>query len=438
MTAALSLIFLTTVGAGFDTLVRDNVRYRVFRETERVATQWSARVRDAEVPTVLPSSGEVVLIQLADSRGHVLRSSEAAAGRPALTANRPPADDRFQEVTQCPPGGPCVMLTAVRVTPTSNSSYVYAGLTQPPILAGHWLEVGIVTGALLILCLVTWMAWSLAYQILGPVECIRVRMSEITGSDLSLRVPQPPGRNEIAMLARTANLTLNRLEAAVRQQRRFASDASHELRTPLAGLRSRLEEALLYPQEVDPHDAIRGALSTADRLEAIINDLLMLARLQATDSPPPECVDLRALVTEVTAARSGRVPVHVHALPEVRVRGSRIQLMRVVENLLANAQRHADTRVDVTVVPQGRQAVVTVADDGDGIPPQDRERVFARFTRLDSARRRDPGGSGLGLAISREIAEAHAGTLEVEDSPRGACFVLRLPTSNDARQELVS
>lgn len=123
------------------------------------------------------------------------------------------------------------------------------------------------------------------------------------------------------------------------------------------------------------------------------------------------------------------MPVHIRACRGVIVLGNRIQLIRVVDNLLANARRHARTRVEVTAGRVGDQAVIAVCDDGDGIAPQDRERVFERFVRLDDGLRREPGGSGLGLAISRDIAHVHNGTLLIEDSQKGARFVLRLPLS---------
>jgi signal transduction histidine kinase len=163
-----------------------------------------------------------------------------------------------------------------------------------------------------------------------------------------------------------------------------------------------------------------------DRLQAIVDDLLVLARINGAEPAPPDPVDIDDLVREVVSRRNGGVPVHVHPSGGAHVSGTGVQLMRVIENLLNNAQRHAETRVDVTVETVDGQVVVTVSDDGDGIAPRDRERVFERFTRLDSGRRRDPSGSGLGLAISREIAEAHGGTLRCEDSPLGARLVLRL------------
>ncbi|MFG1861016.1 sensor histidine kinase [Microbispora bryophytorum] len=166
------------------------------------------------------------------------------------------------------------------------------------------------------------------------------------------------------------------------------------------------------------------------RLKTIIDDLLVLARLRAGDPAAYEPIDVGALVTEEAAALTGGVPVHVDADRDVRVLGNRIQLIRVIDNLLVNARRHADTAVEVTVRRAEGAAVITVQDDGAGIAPQDRERVFEPFVRLDDGRRREPGGSGLGLSISRDIAHAHNGTLTTEDSSRGARFVLRLPITD--------
>ncbi|GAA3415476.1 sensor histidine kinase [Streptosporangium vulgare] len=155
----------------------------------------------------------------------------------------------------------------------------------------------------------------------------------------------------------------------------------------------QLEEALLYPDDIDPRDTIRGALTASGRLEAIVNDLLQLARLRAADPAPQELIDLGALVTEEAAQGTG-MPVRVQVNARVQVRGSRIQLIRVVNNLLSNARRHADSRVEVSVGFEDGNAVVAVVDDGAGIAPADRERVFERFTRLDDGRLRDSGGSG--------------------------------------------
>jgi signal transduction histidine kinase len=427
----LLLIVLVAVGAGFDLAIRYKIQDEIFYNAQRVAGTVGASVRSGNLRRPIPGSTNATLIQLVDAQGRVVNSSRLAVGRPPMSTLRPPADDRLQKRTECSAKYGCVMLMADRVTPAADSSFVYAGVPEPSILASHSLETIIVAGIFALAALVAWTTWWLLGRTLGPVAAIRARMSEITVSDLSLRVPVPPGEDEIALLARTANQTLARLEGAVEQQRRFASTTSHELRTPIAGLRTRLEEALLYPDDVDHRDTIQGALSATDRLEAIVDDLLVLARLRAADPAPAEVIDLGALVRE-EAAQSDGVPVSVHVAADVRVRGSRIQLVRVLGNLLSNARRHADTGVEVFVeATKDGQAVVAVVDDGAGIAPADRERVFERFIRLADGYRRDSGGSGLGLAISRDIAHAHHGTLSIEDSPRGARFVLRLPLVMD-------
>jgi signal transduction histidine kinase len=334
---------------------------------------------------------------------------------------RPPADDRFQQLR-----GGGLMVMAIRISPALDAPVVYAGSVEPSLLRGHLLEWSLAGVTLLLLGLAGWLTWWVVGRTLRPVAAIRARMSEITASDVSLRVPVPAGEDEFALLARTANQSLERLEEAVEQQRQFASTTSHELRTPIAGLRTQLEEAMLYPDEVDPLESIRGALSATGRLEAIVDDLLLLARLQVAESAARELIDLGRLVAAEATSGAG-VPVYVHAASGVWVSGSQIRLIRVVGNLLSNARRHATTSVEVSVESVEGQAVVAVVDDGAGIAPADRERVFERFTRLADGRRRDAGGSGLGLAISRDIAHAHHGSLRIEDSPRGARFVLRLP-----------
>ncbi|GLW05705.1 two-component sensor histidine kinase [Microtetraspora sp. NBRC 13810] len=417
----LLMVILIAVGASTDLAIRYHVEDGLFRAAERVASQWSAAARHEQVPGMIPASAEIALVQLVASDGTILAASRQAPGGRPLSTSRPPADDRFQRLVE---GGN--MLMAIRVTPAADAPVVYAGSATPGILRGHRLEYLLALGILLLSVLAAWLVWAVVGRTLRPVAGIRARIAEITVSDLSLRVPVPPGEDEIAQLARTANQTLARLEGAVEQQRQFAATASHELRTPITGLRMQLEEALRYPGEVDPVRSMQGALSVTDRLEAIVNDLLALARLRAADPTPPEPIDLGELVSKETMHPPG-TPVDVRTAPGVWVRGSQIQLIRVLGNLLSNAVRHAESRVTVYVESVDGQAVMAVADDGAGIAPADRERVFERFTRLEDGRFRDSGGSGLGLAISRDIARAHHGTLRIEDSPRGARFVLRLP-----------
>lgn len=428
--AAVSALVAAVIVASVCMLIRNRVESEIFAETRRVATKWIGLMADGHIPPPTPTA-RVPLVQLVDARGRVIVAGPMAGDRPLSTV-RPTEEDRLQEVTECLGDQRCLMLTASRV-PTPHTGdlwgdephFVYAGTDQPPALRGNRLELLVGAGGGLLAAVWTWTTWRATGRILRPINAIRQRMSEITAKDLSLRVPEPSGRDEIAQLARAANQTLSRLETAVSRQREFAAVVSHELKSPLTGLRTELEEALLYPQ-VDARQAIARSLAAADRMHQIIDELLAFARLRNAPCAP-EPVDLGALVRAEAAARTTGVPVHAKIEPGLRVLGNRVQLASVVTNLLVNAQRHATRQVDVTAKRAGAQALVTVVDDGDGVATEDRERIFEPFVRLEAGRRLDPGGSGLGLALCRAIVAAHDGSLRVEDSPRGARFVLRLP-----------
>ncbi|MEV7802601.1 HAMP domain-containing sensor histidine kinase [Microbispora sp. NPDC088329] len=427
--AAVSVLVAAVIAAGLCLLIRNRVESEIFKETRRVATEWIGLMERGQVPPPAPTA-RVPLVQLVDSRGRVVTAGPMAGDRPLSTV-RPTEENRFRDVTECPESERCVMLTAGRI-PSLQSwelwrgepHFVYVGTDQPPALRGQRLELLIGSGGALLAVLWTWTTWRATGRILRPINAIRQRMSEINANDLSLRVPQPSGRDEIARLARAANQTLGRLESAVTRQREFAAVVSHELKSPLTGLRTGLEEALLYP-EIDAREAIARSLPATDRMQQIIDELLAFARFRNTPCSS-EPVDLGALVRAEAAARTG-VPVHARTEPDVRVLGNRVQLASIVTNLLVNAQRHATGQVDVSAERAGAQALVVVLDDGDGVGKEDRERIFEPFTRLEAGRRLDPDGSGLGLALCRAIAVAHDGSLCVEDSPRGARFVLRLP-----------
>ncbi|MEV1174736.1 HAMP domain-containing sensor histidine kinase [Nonomuraea sp. NPDC049784] len=247
-----------------------------------------------------------------------------------------------------------------------------------------------------------------------------------------------PGEDEVTRLTRSVTRCTGRLEQALQQQRRFASEVSHELRNPIAALRVRLEEAQLHPRQTRMDDLIEQALADVDRLEAIVTDLLMLSRIEATGSKSTyngarmtEAVDLAELVTSESFRRVDRLGNELRLAPGVMVMGIRNELVRVLTNLLDNAHRHAMREVEVEVRRNGNSAELIVSDDGDGIAEADRKRIFERFVRLDASCQRDRDGTGLGLAIAREIAHAHHGTIEAGRSASGgARFVLRLPLAD--------
>jgi signal transduction histidine kinase len=235
------------------------------------------------------------------------------------------------------------------------------------------------------------------------------------------------------------NEMLDRLQLARDRQRRFVADASHELKSPLAAVQAELEVALAHPQQADWTATATRLLAEDERMERLVADLLFLAQCDEGDfsslTVPAEVVALDDVVREETARLGGRwsVPVAVDiAVPPGRaaVAGRPEHLARVVRNLLENAARHARTAVTVTLRANtaAGELELVVADDGPGIEPADRARVFDRFTRLDDARSRDEGGSGLGLPIAREIVEAHGGRIVIGDGPGGR-LVVRVPAA---------
>jgi signal transduction histidine kinase len=291
----------------------------------------------------------------------------------------------------------------------------------------------------LAVALVALIAWVATRRALRPVESIRARTAEVTATRLADRVRVPATGDEIAALAVTINAMLDRLQRADEAQRRMVADAAHELRSPLAILRAGLEVAQAYPDRTDWPAAAATAVAQAQRLTGLADDLLVLARLDAGTAPPePETdVDVAAVLARTageTVTRDGIV-VTCRAEGPVPVRLARRAFERILRNLLDNAVRHAAHRVEVLldVAPAGEARVrlrVEVRDDGPGIPPADRDRIFDRFTRLDTARDRHAGGTGLGLSLARELAARLGGTLEVADEPPpGAAFVLTMPVS---------
>ncbi|MDQ0596219.1 signal transduction histidine kinase [Streptomyces canus] len=266
---------------------------------------------------------------------------------------------------------------------------------------------------------------------LRPVEAIRVLTASVTASDPRERVTVPATGHEITALATTINSTLQRLDDAAAQQRRFVADAAHELRSPLTTLLASLEVALAYPERTDWPAAATTAARQTRRLQALAEDLLLLARLDTrTPSTSPETVDLTALASRLTEQYplnerpltltcDSVTPAHAHGNPD--------EYERLLRNLIDNAARHATHRIQITIRNQDAWIVLTVHDDGPGVPAEDAERIFERFVRLDDARSRDQGGTGLGLAIARDLAHRHRGTLTLTPRTLGACFQLRLP-----------
>ncbi|MFG6191329.1 sensor histidine kinase [Nonomuraea sp. JJY05] len=367
-------------------------------------------------------------IQVVDSTGRVVASTPNLDGKPRLTTvvpdpNSPSRTDVLCRLPQL--DGDCHITAAVRVYYEAGDWFVYAyDSTVPWYIHPSVIAVLIVVSVALVA--ITWFGVSkVVARTLVPVNQITRRLNDIGYGDETMRVPVPENAEEIKALAEAANHTLARLEVAMEQQRRFASDASHDLRSPITAMRAELEAAMLAPEENDWRETCDKLMASVNRLQNIVADLLTLAKLEAGAPSRLESVDLAELVAaETTRPRSKKIVTALQ--PGVVVTGDRLKLARLLTNLLDNAERHAESTIIVTL-RRNEQAVLEVLDDGAGIAPDQREVVFRRFTRLDASRSRDAGGTGLGLPIAREIAQAHRGTLRIEDSDTGARFVLRLP-----------
>ena len=366
------------------------------------------------------------LIQVLDASGRVVAASSTRVDSRPLTDLRPASG--------------VVLRAEVGEMPLLDDDHAYLIVTQGASYGGQTYTVVVASsvqtqrdtvatvakylliGFPVLLIVVGVAGWLLVGQALGPVERIRARVQGIGSGDLTERVPVPATRDEIARLAATMNEMLDRLQTGQAMQRRFVSDASHELRSPLATLTAALEviEADSTGHAWQELHLVMEA--ETERMRRLVEDLLLLAkaddtglRMQRTD------VDVDDLVAaELQRLRSSAPDLTVTSeVHPVRVVGDPARLSQVLRNLVDNAARAAHTTVHLTAAEQNGSAVITVADDGDGIPEADRLRVFERFVRLDTSRARASGGSGLGLSIAREITRAHQGTITLSPSPDG-------------------
>jgi signal transduction histidine kinase len=290
----------------------------------------------------------------------------------------------------------------------------------------------------LILFVVALSTWILSRRALAPVDQIRRDVEEITSLNLSNRVFQPDGGDEIARLAATMNSMLARLDAASEQQKQFIADASHELKSPLSALRASLEVGLLHSDMTDWHQTASIALQESERMQRLIEDLLTLAKAEAHVQAVRGTVDLDELCREevqrIRRTHPG-INIDMSRVNAVRLLADPEQIRSIVRNLIENAVRYASTTVIVVAQTDEQCATFAVADDGPGIPPERRDAVFERFTRLDPARSRLQGGSGLGLPIVRSLVELMGGTVTVGTSDlQGAYFNVRLPIVADQRE----
>jgi len=388
--------------------------------------------------TLTRSSGDTTLVQVLDGRGSVVASSFAPAVQPPLTARRLAAGQTAWEQRAWPIASDDTyrIFAAGVTTPGGVRTVVVAQSLRPVTESAEAMAEVLLVGMPILVLIVGLATFCFVGRSLRPVESIRRRVASITARDLHSRVPVPDGRDEVSALAETMNGMLDRLEAAATAQRRFVADASHELRSPLATLLVGLDFLAKQTSAETGLTQLRRLRGEAERLSRLVADLLLLARadehIVAVRDEDVDLDDLAYMERDRFTAQHPGLRLAARIEP-VRVRGDTGHLDRALRNLVDNAARHAESRVTLAVWADTTGAHVVVADDGHGIGPDDRQRIFERFVRLDSSRAREDGGSGLGLAISREIITGHGGdiTLDGEDLGfeygGGAAFHVRLP-----------
>ncbi len=448
-----TFVVLVVAAVGLVAAQGDRLTSDVDTALDREVDALVALVADERLPATLPDlTGDDALAQVVATDGSVLAASEDLAGQPAIadapadgqvSARRTVTarwdDDEVERwrvvsrvVTGDEDGDDEVERDGSEVELGDATVVLHVALPVDDVAAstgalGSILLVA-VPGVSVVLALLIWLVVG---RMLRPVEAIRAEAAAIGGTDLHRRLPVPDSGDEVARLALTMNGLLDRVETATRRQQRFVADASHDLRSPLTRMRTELEVDLARPDAADPFATHRSVLEETVGLQRLVDGLLYLAR--SDEGAPPlvtEAVDLDdVLLAEARRLRAlGGIHVDTTGVAAGQVSGDPTLLARLVANLGDNAHRFARTTVWLTVEERPEGVLVTVADDGPGIPADQRETVFERFTRVDEARDAARGGAGLGLAIARDLATRHGGRLWIDPAhATGTRLVLALP-----------
>lgn len=393
-------------------------------------------VLDADaLPGVISNRGDAdAIVQVVDVDGAVIAATDNIAGEPAL-ATSTFTGDRFVTVEDTPIDEATfrVLIRPIRTNDRPVALLVAARFdTVADSVRSLSAALAIAVPSLVVV--VAGISWLLVGRALRPVDKIRAEVDTIAADDLHCRVSAGVSNDELGRLASTMNLMLERIEGGQQRQQQFVADASHELRSPLTRMRGHLEVDLRTDAEPEQlQETHRRVLNDVGHLQHLVADLLELARHDEHRLPSrQDPVDLDDLVHGQTRhlRQNERITLDLTSVTPAQVTGDPRQLARALRNLIDNAERHADHTITIEVHETDGSARVRITDDGPGIPPSDRERIFERFVRADQSRTSDDtsASTGLGLAITEAILERHHGTIELDASyTKGARFVVTIP-----------
>jgi heavy metal sensor kinase len=369
--------------------------------------------------------------------GQQLHRSGASVALPSVSASPARGDYRYQSMTVS--GVRWRTLTATHSV--DGLPVVLRVARSEDKLRAQLREILLVLllGFPLAVALAGFGGYILARRALRPIDHLASEARRITAERLHDRLTVPNQHDEIGRLAGVINNTFARLESSFEQLRRFTADASHELRTPLAVIRGIGEVGLSESRTADEHkETIGSMLEEVDRLTNLVDTLLRLSHGDAgTIRVIREHLDLGQLTSDVVSslgilAEEREQSLRLMPFEATSVSVDRLVLREAITNVVDNAIKYSPTKstIEIRVQAIGDEAALTVADEGPGIPPEQRDRIFDRFFRLDEGRSRDHGGTGLGLSIAKWAVEINRGNITVEQRPGGgSIFRMTLPLS---------
>jgi len=393
----------------------------------RVPTTISVTVLDPFGNLVGGIGGDLNSNQITEYVKGLLPGQVAAFGSKPFTLDAPGADFRV----------------ATTVLPSSLGSVIVAQSLSEFDKTTHQIGVVFLLIGGLVLLFIAFASRQVIKLSMRPLEKIEVTAEKIAAGDLSARLENFEPNTEVGRLSTSLNTMLSRIEESFSARtkseeklRRFVADASHELRTPLTSIRgfAELHRQGAVPDGEKTRELIARIEKESMRMGYLVEDLLMLARMDQSRELVIADVDLSNLVKEAVSSALAAGPEHPISLDiahDVRTQGDADKIYQVVTNLLANARAHTPvgTAIHVATYSTEDGSYITVADEGPGLSPEDQTHIFERFYRVDSSRQRSSSdGSGLGLSIVDEVMKAHNGTVSVASEPgNGATFTLHFP-----------